>query len=342
MIFVKLIIKVLFRIALIQLSYNYCYAQLLRPYYQKPCEHLKISSKTLNLNFIVNEGIDKEFIIEISNPNNYSIQKPYFNKITQSLEIISYDSTKIIIKPKNSLIDFKEKNKIVILANLNPICTDTLEIISVNYSNQLFKKIRFLGRLEFGYLNNVVSFSDKSIQTNETYKEESNTGFALGCELVEFRAPAKLLYFGMSLGFNLYYSSITSYKNESFTNRISSQDLLMNFRGDLPFYFINKDLKDLSLRFYLSFPFFYTGSLSTDNKALQLNDYNNLKLFYGFGINYNLSKWCALEIKNSLENCQSYSTLLQIGSKINYNMIKSEFIFSFTNVYDNLYELLSE
>lgn len=333
--FKRKILNIFLWISPFLLSFSNCNAQLLRPSYQAPCERLTTVYKSVSITYDVSEGVKKDFVAKIINPKNYPLQEPYFSTPSQALEISSFDNSKLALKPKMSIVNEKERNKIVIMANLNSHCSDTLEVLTVNFTPLLFKKIRFLGRVEFGYLNNNVTNSIKNSQTNERYQEGSSSGLVLGCELVEFRAPENLLYFGMSFGLNDYISSMTSITTAS--NKVSTNDLLINFRGDLPFYFVNKKLKDLSLRFYLSFPFLQTGSISSNVNGL--NDKNDVNLYYGLGLNYSLTKWCAIEFKNVLENGVSSRS----GTNMIYsNMIKSELIFSFTNVYDNLHELLSE
>jgi len=235
----------------------------------------------------------------------------------------------------NSYSNLKEINNLIVLGKYGQNCSDTIMNISINYTAQLFKKIRFLGRVELGYLNNGITYSDKSILTKERYLILSNSGLSLGCELVEYRTP--VLYLGMSVGVNAYLTTLMNVKSDSSINKVSLTDLMVNIRWDLPFYFIQKSLKDLSFRCYLTFPFLYSGSLSPG-----LNDNNNLQLYMGVGLNYNLTRWSALEFRSILVNYDSNNSSLLSGSKINYNTVKSELIFSFTNVYDNLYELLSE
>ncbi len=94
--------------------------------------------------------------------------------------------------------------------------------ISINYTAQLFKKIRFLGRVELGYLNNGITYSDKSILTKERYLILSNSGLSLGCELVEYRTP--VLYLGMSVGVNAYLTTLMNVKSDSSINKVSLTD----------------------------------------------------------------------------------------------------------------------
>ncbi len=313
------------------------YPQLLRPTYYRPCNDNPSIYEKLNLTFVINEKSKNELLVKIKNPYHMGLDTIYFTQPNNALTMSLLNDSTIVMQPLNPKIELKEKNNLIIKGKVAQTCVDTIMNVSVLYNAQLYKKWRYLSRVELGFVNNGVTFSDKSILTNERYKVENNSGYLLGCELIEYRSPSELLYLGLSLGVNGYWSNIKSIKSDSVVSMISSSDILFNFRGDLPFYFLNKNEKDLSLRFYLSFPFLCSSSLSSS-----MNDKSNLKLYYGFGLNYNLTKWCALEIKSALVNSESFNSALISGSKINYNTLKSELIFSFINVYDNLYELISD
>lgn len=322
-----------------------CHAQLFKPFYHIPCENIQMFKEKVSISLTIEEKDNAESVVMINNPNNWKIIRPVLLNPSEVLELVYFENDSLIIKAKNRSLVTTERNKVIVMAKIRENCIDTLGIISIKYSSQLFKRIRYLGRIELGYLINSVSFSDRSILSDESYLENSNQGWLMGLEIIEFRAPSSLLYLGMSLGVNYISLAMSSSRINSGTNNVSVNEYLITIRGDLPFYFIDQKLKDFSFRTYLSFPFLQTASISSNNNNRQnisLNNKSNLKLFYGIGINYNISKWFAIEYRNSLESYESINTNRQIGSKINYNTIKSEIIFSLINVYDNLNELLSD
>lgn len=331
--------RVIFIISLFIISASPLCAQLLRPTYKATCPDYPTMYENRKLTFDFNDNTQKELLIKINNPKSLKIDSVYFTKPSSLLRIQAFNDSTVVFKPLTPKTEQTERNNLIVIGKLSQGCSDTLINISVHYTAKLFRHLRFLSRVELGYLNNMVTFSGKSSLTGERYMEESNPGLILGGELVEWRASPENYNFGLSIGFNSYFSSMTSITNDTSKTQISTKELLFNLRGDLPLQIIHKSLKNLSLRIYYHIPLLLPsfGSLSPG-----INDKIIFKPFIGFGLNYNLSKWCSLELKNTLEYCESDNTNIQANTKINYNMLKSEFIFSFINVYDNISELISE
>jgi len=190
-------------------------------------------------------------------------------------------------------------------------CIDTLAIINCENKTLHFSPYSFFKKIEFGYISNKIMQSERiSDPFGEDYNLTSSNGYLIGIEFLEVRAPAELGQAGISLGITYRnYELEGTYRQEE-SGVKSASEVLLELRFELPFLFIQKDLKNLSFRGYfsLSDQFSLYGKInSTSNKNI-LNDQLKANSELGCGLNWNFYKDYGIESRIMFSNYNSMPT----------------------------------
>lgn len=322
------------------LSSSFLNAQLLRPSYSR-CPDIDFPSEFVIFKLLTGDKEPSSFSLTIDNESNYEIIDIPEGQMPEWCFASKIEGDVITFTPRSASVETEEMADIYILASINPDCVDTIQHVRLVYSAREFKKLRFLTRLEAGALLSNVNHSIKSIYGSENYNVGYYTGFLAGLDLIEVSAPEILSGLKLNLGAAFRYSGLEGKVGNASSGVSSTYDLSARLGAELPLSFISPAFKRISGTGYLTLPWMSWSAIADDGSlAGDINDESTLNISYGIGLRYYLNDAFCIGARFVVNEFQSNNSQMESGSKISYDLFRSELTFSIVNFYDKIYDLI--
>ena len=310
-------------------------AQLLRPTYSI-CPDIDYPQDDINIRLIVGDNINDTIRKAIENPENYPI---FLSDTTQSswIGIRVINNSLIEFIPRKSATEEDLEKDVYVIGRINPDCSDTLHHFKIDYSSKYFKRIRYLSNIEAGFILSRVNYSVKSIYGDENYSQGYYYGFLVGLDLVEFATPEILSGFKINIGTKFRYNGLEGTIGDSLSSVNSMFEIALNLGAEIPLDFVGSALEDISANTYLTLPGMSFSQINANDETEKTNDISTLNLAYGFGLKYYMSESVCFGLRFIMNEYQSTNSKRPEGSKIAYDLFRTEFTVSLLNIFEDLW-----